>query len=162
MRPITAADMMSPHVLTVREDMTLEEVANFLIENEISGAPVEDVYGKLVGVVSLTDVARTVADGTEASPRQERTSPDFFLQEWEDQATLRELGEYRLEDTEVQVSQIMTSGVYAVTEETPVPKIARMMIDNHIHRVLVTRDERAVGIISTSDLLGLLVEESTS
>jgi CBS domain-containing protein len=159
MRPITAADMMSPHVLTVREDMTLEEVANFLTENEISGAPVEDAFGKLVGVVSLTDVARTVADDAETSPRHERTSPEFFLQEWEDAATRREIGEYRLEDTEVRVGEIMTSGVYSVTEETPVAKVARMMIDNHIHRVLVTREERAVGIISTSDLLGLLVEE---
>lgn len=162
MRPITAADVMSPHVLTLREDMTLEEVANFLTENEISGAPVEDLYGKVIGVVSLTDVARIVADGTEASPRHERTSPDFFLQEWEDQATRQEIGEYRLEDTEVRVSEIMTPGIYSVTEETPIATIARMMIDNHIHRVLVTREERPVGIISTSDLLGLLVEESTS
>ena len=159
MRPITAADMMSPHVLTVREDMTLEEVANFLTENEISGAPVEDAFGKLVGVVSLTDVARTVAGGDEASPRRERTSPEFFFQEWEDGTTRRQIEEYRLEDSDVEVSEIMTPGVYSVTEETPVSKVARMMIDNHIHRVLVTREERAVGIISTSDLLGLLVEE---
>lgn len=37
MRPITAGDVMNPNVLTVQEDMTVEELANFLTENEISG-----------------------------------------------------------------------------------------------------------------------------
>ena len=63
MRLITAADLMNPRVLTVREDLTVRELANVLVENEISGAPVEDRSGKLVGVVSLGDLA------TERDPR---------------------------------------------------------------------------------------------
>ena len=63
MRPITAADVMNPNVLTVQDDMTVEELASFLVENEISGAPVEDSGGRLVGVVSVTDLALSVAKG---------------------------------------------------------------------------------------------------
>jgi CBS domain-containing protein len=46
-----------------------------------------------------------------------------------------------------------------VVEDTPVSELAETLIEEHVHRLLVTRDERVVGIVSTSDLLGLLVEE---
>src|SRR5215203_5722911 len=78
MRPIIAADVMNPNVLMVQEDMTAGELASFLVESEISGAPVVDPTGRLVGVVSLTDLARSVAQGTSASD----IAADFFVSEW--------------------------------------------------------------------------------
>jgi predicted transcriptional regulator len=62
MKNLTAKDVMNPKVLSVRDDMTLHELATFLTENEISGAPVLDDCGKLVGVVSLTDIALSEAE----------------------------------------------------------------------------------------------------
>ncbi len=53
----------------------------------------------------------------------------------------------------------MTPTVYSVPEDATVPEIASMMLSGHLHRLLVTRDDRPIGIVSTSDLLGLLVEE---
>lgn len=155
MRPITAADVMNPRVLAVQDNMTLEELASFLVENEISGAPVEDRLGRLVGVVSVTDVALAVAKGQELETH--RTSADYFAREWEDTLTFRELQEFQLEEAEIRVAEIMTPSVHTVREDTPVPQLASLMIDSHIHRVLVTREDKVVGIVSTSDLLGLLV-----
>src|SRR5215471_2056135 len=63
MRPITAADLMNPKVLAVRDDLTLRELAGFLIRNQITGAPVEDGGGRLVGVVSTVDIAEAVLAG---------------------------------------------------------------------------------------------------
>src|SRR6202521_5498926 len=60
MRPITAADLMNPKVLAVREDMTLRELAASLIRHQITGAPVEDGGGRLVGVVSTVDIAEAM------------------------------------------------------------------------------------------------------
>lgn len=125
MRPITASDLMNPIVLTVRADLTLNELAAFLSENEITGAPVEDGSGKLVGVVSVVDLARAVAAN----------------------------------DTGKTVGDLMTPEVYNVTEDASVAEIASLMVDYHLHRLLVTRDEEPVGIISSSDLLGLLIDE---
>lgn len=157
MRPITAADLMNPRVLTVRVDLTVRELANVLVENEISGAPVEDRSGKLVGVVSLTDIAAALADGEEDG---EGERGDFFLSEWADDGMSREeIEELGLDEAELMVAEIMTPEVFAVREDTPVSEIAEAMIQNHVHRILVTREDRVVGIISTSDLLGLLVEE---
>ena len=157
MRLITAADLMNPRVLTVREDLTVRELANVLVENEISGAPVEDGSGKLVGVVSLTDIAAALADDEEET---EGERGDFFLSEWEDDGMSREeIEELGLDEAELTVVDIMTPEVFTVREDTPVSEIAEAMIQNHVHRILVTREVRVVGIISTSDLLGLLVED---
>jgi CBS domain-containing protein len=157
MRLITASDLMNPRVLTVRQDLTVRELANVLVENEISGAPVEDRSGKLVGVVSLTDIAAALADDEELEGGERG---DFFLSEWEDDGMSREeIEELGLDEAELTVAEIMTPEVFTVREDTPVSEIAEAMIQNHVHRILVTREDRVVGIISTSDLLGLLVAE---
>lgn len=155
MRLITASDVMNPRVLTVQEDMTVRELANYLVDQEISGAPVVDGSGKLVGVVSVTDIARALAK----EPGLDGEGSDFFASEWEEGVSREEFEDLALDQTEVTVAEIMTPSVYTVGEETPVSEIAETMIESHVHRLLVTREDRVVGIISTSDLLGLLVED---
>jgi CBS domain-containing protein len=157
MRPITAADVMNPNVLTVPDDMTVEELANFLVENEISGAPVEDAAGRLVGVVSVTDLAISVAKGTDLAPSQ--ANPDFFVHEWGDTLSRDDVEELQFGEAGILVREIMTPAVYSVDAETPVQELAETLIQGHIHRLLVTREEKIVGIVTTSDLLGLLVRE---
>ena len=151
MRPIIAADVMNPNVLVVQEDMTVEELARFLVESEISGAPVVDPEGRLVGVVSVTDLARTTAD---------RHNADFFVSEWGGTLRRDQIEELRFGgETEMRVRDIMTPAIYSVDAETPIPEVAETLINSHIHRLLVTSGERVVGIVTSSDLLGLLVRE---
>ena len=71
----------------------------------------------------------------------------------------REMIEGVIELDDANVADIMTPTVYSVDEEALVSEIASLMLDQHLHRVLVTRGEKVVGIVTTSDLLGLLVEE---
>lgn len=166
MRPITAADVMNPRVLTVRAGMTVRELAHFLMENEISGAPVVDEDSKLVGVVSVTDVTIALAedgeDGEDEDAPEEdegdRTASDFFRDAWGESLSRAEIEDLELAD-ELEVREIMTPEVHTVPEETPIPEVAELMIRSHVHRLLVTREEKVVGILSTSDLLGLLVRE---
>lgn len=162
MRPITASDLMNPEVLTVRDDMNVQELARFLVENEITGAPVVDRSGKLVGVVSVVDIA-TVASESSAV-ETDRSNPDYYERGFEDSLTNEEAEEIEDIRTEVDngqliVEDIMTPTVYSVSEDATVSEIASMMLKGHLHRVLVTREDKAVGIISTSDLLGLLIDE---
>lgn len=161
MRPITAADVMNPNVLMVQEDMTVEDLASFLVEREISGAPVVDAAGRLVGVVSVTDLARSVAQGTDPA---DRPGPDFFVSEWggtlsRDRIEELRFGERLEERPEMRVRDIMTPAIYSVDAETPIPEVAETLINDRIHRLLVTSTERVVGIVTTSDLLGLLVRD---
>lgn len=156
MRLITAGDLMNPEVLTVREDMSVRALASFLVDNEITGAPVEDLSGKLVGVVSLVDIASVASDS--GGVASDQSNPDFFVRGWEDKIDLEEMIEFRVDNENLKVEEIMTPTIYSVSEDTTVSDVATMMLKGHLHRLLVTRDEKPVGIVSTSDLLGLLIE----
>jgi CBS domain-containing protein len=156
MRPITASDLMNPEVLTVRDDMTARELAAYLIENEISGAPVADAEGRLVGVVSLVDVA---AAASGEGSRLVRDGSAYFIHDWEEGLDEGDVEELSLDEEGLRVADIMNPKIYSVREDATVPEIASMMLKGHIHRLLVTREDRAVGVITTSDLLGLLVGE---
>lgn len=57
MSPVQARDVMTSPVLSLRDSRTAREAAAFLAENEISGAPVLNAAGKLVGVVTVADLA---------------------------------------------------------------------------------------------------------
>jgi CBS domain-containing protein len=154
MRPITAADLMNPKVLAVREDMTLRELAAYLIHHQITGAPVEDGGGRLVGVVSTVDIAEAMLAGPGGEPEE----PEG-LGEPEELAVADEADEPYLPEDDVLVRDIMTPAIESVPEDATVSEVASRMLDSHVHRLLVTRDGRPVGIITTSDLLGLLIDE---
>ena len=142
MRPITAADLMNPHVLTVREDLTVQELASFLLRHQITGAPVEDAAGRLVGVVSVSDIAEGFGDLEPGAREAAEMEPE-------------ELDE----EQELTVRDIMTPAVVSVAEDATVSEVASKMLDGHVHRLLVTREGQPLGIITTSDLLGLLIDE---
>lgn len=153
MRKITASDLMNPGVVTVGEDLTVQELARFLLDNEISGAPVVDSQGRAVGVVSMVDIA------TAASEEEATGGPGFYDAGWH--AGLDDdPSDFEGDDDELQVADIMNPEVHAVEEDAPVSEVATLMLEKHVHRLLVMRGEEIVGIISTSDLLGLLVDES--
>lgn len=157
MRALIARDVMSPDLLTVTADMTVAELAEFLVENEISGAPVADAEGRLIGVVSLSDVARAMTGRDQAV--LSHPEPDFYLRGWEEKFNAEDLAGLRVADSDATVGEIMTPSIFAVDEETPISQVAERMIDSKIHRLLVTRETKPVGIVTTTDLLGLLVEE---
>src|SRR4051812_25513212 len=116
MRLITASDLMNPRVLTIRHDMRVPELANFLVANDISGAPVEDGSGKLVGVVSLNDLAEVLADGEDEDGDRGAV---FFASEWDEGLSADEIEDLPADATELTVADIMTPEVYTVNEETP-------------------------------------------
>ncbi|MCM2269064.1 MAG: CBS domain-containing protein [Thermoanaerobaculia bacterium] len=157
MREMVARDVMNPEVLSVRDDMSVTDLAEFLTDNEISGAPVEDAEGRLVGVVSLTDVAAAFT-GQRDQAVLTHGGADFYLRSWEEKFNAEDLAGLRIAESEATVGEIMTPSIFAVEDETPISAVAERMIHSHIHRLLVTREHKVVGIVTTSDLLGLLVE----
>lgn len=155
MNLLTARDVMSEHLLTVREDMTLEELAEFLVDHEISGAPVADAKGHLAGVVSLSDLAGAAAEGSDLE--LDPSDRAYFVDAW-DELDDDEPPSLRVAGDERTVRDIMNPAVYSVDEGEPIQRIAETMLDAHIHRLVVTRGSEPVGIVTTSDLLRLIAE----
>jgi CBS domain-containing protein len=154
-RTATAQDLMTQDVIGVEEDMSVAELAQLLLDAGVSGAVVRDAEGKVSGVVSLTDVARAAV---EEEYIWSQRGGDFYLTGWEERYNAEDLAGLRLAHEGQKVADIMSPTVYAVEHDAPASHIADVMLSSHIHRVLVTRDGEVAGIVSTSDLLRLLVD----
>ena len=155
MKGLTAKDVMTRSVLTARADWPINRLAEFLIEHDISGAPVTDELGTLIGVVSLTDIVRHDSL-PQREPHPHRTH-DFYLPVLEDQYAQEEVATFRIDATsEVTVRDIMTPMIFRVEEGTPVQQVAEKMIRGRIHRVFVTEGDNVVGIITALGLLDVI------
>lgn len=144
-------DVMNPSVLTFPADRTVPELAAFLTENDISGVVVIDDHHRLVGVVSVTDIAEQRTD-------EEAFAPELGTR-WQERMNANEMRQLRVRREGVLVRDIMTPTVYTVPDDTPVSEAARTMIAGRIHRLFVTRGGHIVGVVTTLDLLKLLCEE---
>lgn len=145
-----AADVMQRSVITVREDWDIREALRLFEEKRISGAPVLDRNGDLVGVLSLTDLAR--AEALRASRAATSESEYYRTVLPEEFPPGFQVERYDA----IPVGEVMTPVVIDASEDTPVPRLAALMIDLHIHRVIITRDGKLAGIVSSLDLLALL------
>ena len=148
-------DLMSPHIVTVTDEMTTDELARYLTEREISGAPVVDSQGHLIGVVSMTDIARNMAEPLDfASSR----GSGFYRDDAADLA-LEDPGQRHVEERAVTVRDVMTPVIHQVPVTTSVADVARIMVEQHIHRLVVTQGKDPVGIITSMDLLKMVADQ---
>jgi CBS domain-containing protein len=155
MKELMARDIMTRNVVVVRETMSIAELASVLMSNMITGAPVVSDSGKLLGVVSATDVVRHVALET-AGVREERVS-SYYVHGWESVLDETEVRAFRIvqDDTAV-VRDIMTPVIFSVPETAGLAELADSMIGGRIHRLIVTRGDDVVGVVSTLDLLKVM------
>ncbi len=141
---------MRRNVVTVSPLVTAKELSELLTKHKITGVPVVDSHGALMGVVSQTDIVR----------KQARSEKDDALDFYRDVMPLFD-SVSRVKD-EVTVFDLMTPAVLSADEETPVGDLARQMLARRIHRLPITRDKRLVGIVSTMDILRAFVEMEDS
>lgn len=142
-----AKEIMRRKVVAVERGLTLRELADVLAANGISGAPVVDESGGVLGVVSQTDLVRARREPSPAVPRYHR----------EVDGLAAPLG-IRFDDRDDErVERIMTPGAISFDQETPVEKLAEAMLARRVHRVLITQGDRLAGIVTTMDLLRALV-----
>lgn len=156
-KTLRARDVMTADVVRVPADLTVGELADVFMENEISGAPVVDDEGSLVGVVSVFDIARQRSGETGITSDQ--GNPEFYVRGWEESYSLEEFRKLRVQEGNLTVRDVMTPAIFTVAEDDPISDVARSLVDGHIHRVLVVRGAEVVGIISSLDLLRAYLRE---
>ncbi|MFC5429978.1 CBS domain-containing protein [Paraburkholderia denitrificans] len=145
-----AVDVMTTNVITVKPEMSIREAAALLLERHISGAPVLDANGLLIGIISEGDLLRRVEIGTQELRRSR----------WLDFFTTRADAEAYVKSHAHRVEDVMTRDVISVSEEEPLSRIATIMETRGVKRVPVLRDGRLVGIVSRANLLQALASST--
>lgn len=135
---VIAGEVMSTPVISVRHDTNLHDAEELLKKKKITGMPVVDDNGEIVGIfsekhlLSIYDIRSEEGDITDLSFRL-----PYEYKTW--------------------VEEIMSDKVIAVDEDTGIEEVCRLMVENHIHRVPVLRGKKVVGVISTLSLVGYLL-----
>ena len=142
-----AADLMTSFVVTVRPDATIEYAAQVMLQYRISGLPVTDSDGAVLGIITESDLLRRAETGTEKRHARWASlliGPGRLAQEY-----VRTHGR--------KVAEVMTDRVFTVTPETPLAELVALMETKHVKRVPVVDQGRLVGIVSRADVMAALV-----
>jgi CBS domain-containing protein len=133
-RPTTVADVMTPDPIVISADVPLTDAARLIEENEISGLPVVDADGVLIGVVSQTDLVRARAT-------------EYLWSRWPG----------------LRVRHLMHAPALTADVATSLQEAAQIMERAHVHRLVVVAEDQLtpIGVVSTSDLVRAIVGEQT-
>jgi CBS domain-containing protein len=141
-------DVMTKKVVTVTPETPVEEIARCFLDHHISGVPVVDRAGGVVGLVSEGDLMRRVAD--QYAPRRSWWLEFFAGQENSAADYVKRHGR--------KAGDVMTRDVVTVPEDATIGEVAATLEKHRVKRVPVLRDGKLVGIVSRRNLLqGLAV-----
>lgn len=156
--PLTARDVMQTDLVTASPELPLAELERLLIGARISGVPVVD-DGKLVGIVSRSDIVRQLCiEQSLAEQVSEYFHGDPGLHETEadDLPTIGDQVGERIE--QLHVRDVMIRDIVTVTPDAGLAEIAHKLVDQRIHRLLVTHHGELQGLVSALDLVRLFAE----
>lgn len=141
----TAADLMTPNLVSIRADATVQEVVTLFTEKGISATPVIDEAGRPVGVVSRTDIVI-----------HDREKVEYLVPVAPEDARANSRSGYQIVNVDqTRVREIMTPVVLSVKPETPAARVVEEMLAMKVHRLFVVAGS---GVISAMDVLRHLRE----
>lgn len=145
----TARDIMSSDVVTISPETDINEAAKLLLEKDFNGLPVVDEQGALVGVLCQSDLV---------VQQREIPLPSFFtvLGGFVALTSLNQLQRAVDKMAATRVHQAMTPDPVSVNPDTPVNKLADLMVEQKYHTIPVLENGRLVGVIGKKDILRLL------
>ena len=150
-----AKSSMTKQIMPAYSDWSVKDLAEFLVSNGISGAPVVDNDEKLLGVVSVTDVARYTSISEEES--DVRSSHDYYTDALDFSFDDDLFSDIEIDADQVTtVKDIMTPTVHDVDAEASMREVCNAMVKNRIHRVFVSSQGKIIGVVSALDVLRLL------
>ena len=147
-----AKDVMHRGVISVLIDTTVEEIAKLMIEHDISGVPVVNDLGTVLGVVSELDLMRKHIKPESPSLWQ------LFIWEMKDDGEIEEHRDNLRRFLAKTAGEIMTSPAVTVDEQEDIESVGRLIFDRRIKRVFVTRNGYLSGVISRSAFVKLLIQ----
>ncbi|XHX79418.1 MAG: CBS domain-containing protein [Stenomitos frigidus ULC029] len=151
--PRTVADVMTRNPLTVTPETPLTEVIRTITERKISGLPVVDDTGKLVGVISETDLMW----------RETGVKQPPYIMLLDSVIYLENPGQYERDLHKAlgqTVKEVMSQKPITTTPEQSLREAAQLMHDHKIHRLPVLEaDGHVVGILTRGDIIRVMAAE---
>lgn len=141
-----ASDVMTTHVISVNPDMPVREVARLFVEQKISGAPVVDSVGRVVGIISESDLLHRSELGTD---KRQRSS-------WLKLFSASEDARDYIKSHALKVKDVMSTPVIFVSEDTSIRDVADLLETRRVKRVPVLKGGELTGIISRANLVRAL------
>lgn len=141
-----ARDIMTKNVVSITPDRSIAEMAETMQKFRVSGLPVIDARGRLVGLVTEGDCLRRAETGTAST----RAGWRWFLASTETLA-----GEY-IRSHGRKVADVMTRDLITIGEDTDLDEIVHLMEKHKIKRLPVVRDGAVIGIVSRANLVQAL------
>ncbi|MGX1307711.1 CBS domain-containing protein [Amorphus suaedae] len=143
-------DIMTVGAATVSPDTTIGQAAQLMLEHHISGMPVVDAEGKLLGMVTERDLLRRTEIGTEQEHRH-------WMELVMSAGTLAD--EYVRAHAR-KVSDVMSRDVVTISPEADLSEVVRQMEEHGYRRLPVVADGKVTGIVSRSNFLRALVRRA--
>ena len=146
--------IMTPDPVTVAPDASVEDVVRQLREHELPGLPVVDADGRLVGIVTESDLVIADDEGDLHLPHYVELFGGFVFLE-----PLRRYESRLRKAAAATARDMMTTDPVTVEADDPVRKAGRLIADSGHNRLPVVEDGRLVGIVTRVDVLGALAAE---
>ena len=147
-----ARQVMTSPILTISPGASLRQAIEMMLERRVSGLPVVNEIGQLVGMISEGDLLHRSELGTE---KHRSKWLDFLV------GPGRSASDY-VQSHSRRVADVMTTDVVTVRETTPLEDVVRLMEKRRIKRVPVVRDGGISGIVTRSDLLRAFIKTSAT
>ena len=144
-----AKEIMKTDVVKVWESDTVQEVAKLILEHDISGFPVVDKQGHVVGVVTELDLMRN---------RIAPNEPSIWSTIFGDADRMQKYQDARRKYMAKTAGEVMTAPALTVDVSDSLEKVANIMFNKKIKRIFVTEDGKLAGVISRSVFTRLLLE----
>ncbi|HEX4589644.1 MAG TPA: CBS domain-containing protein [Gemmataceae bacterium] len=156
LKATTAVDLMTEHVVSIPEDAPLHEAIAVLTDRGFSGAPVINVAGRPVGVISQSDIL--VHDRNSATFA--RPVPEYYTRSDLRSAIGEDVGGFQVETVErTMVGDVMTPVVFSIRPDAPARQVIEELLHLRVHRLFVIdRDGVLIGVICMSDILRRLLD----
>lgn len=145
-------EVMNPHPVLLKASMPIKEAVHQMLDADVSGAPVVDDDGHLVGILSESDVIWKGA----GAPQDHFIIPPIFIGFADAFIYLRDNKQFEEEVHKIlakTVAEAMTADVLSVKPETPMSAAAQLMLHKQVNLLPVESDGKVVGVITRHDIL---------
>ena len=145
-------DIMTRELITVSRETEITKAAKILLENHINGVPVIDTFGRLVGVLTQSDLV---------AQQKGIPVPSVFtlLESFIPLSSIKRIDKEMEKIAALTVKEAMTLEPVTVSPDTDIEDVAKLMVDKKYHTLPIVEGDKVVGVVGKEDVLKTLLAE---